>query len=375
MNHRQRKLQTLLFGTPDKIPFNPGLPRESTLAVWIQQGLPKKVDWFEYLIEKLDINLNAENIKEAELGVDFLLRPQFQEKILEHKNGHYIVQDWKGNICEIADNFNPTYLRSPKDFVTRRWIKCPVNTRENWEEMKERYDSNDPNRFPKNFLEKINQFKSAETFVTLSVAGPFWQMREWCGFENLCMLMIEDPDFVAEMASFWTSFVSNMLKKILQITTFDRFYMSEDMAYKANSMISPKMVKEFCKPGWSEWSTLVKNAGVPIVDMDSDGYVGELISLWIDSGINVCDPIEVAAYNDIVKYRKVFGRQMAFQGGIDKRAIAKGGDVLETELKRIEPLINEGGFIPSCDHGVPSDVSWPNFVAYSRQLAAMTGWL
>lgn len=28
-----------------------------------------------------------------------------------------------------------------------------------------------------------------------------------------------------------------------------------------------------------------------------------------------------------------------------------------------------------CDHGVPPDISWPNFVEYSRLLAELTGWL
>ena len=61
--------------------------------------------------------------------------------------------------------------------------------------------------------------------------------------------------------------------------------------------------------------------------MDSDGYIEELIPIWIDSGINVCDPIEVAALNDIVHYREKFGTKMAYTGGIDKRCIAAGGDI------------------------------------------------
>ena len=111
------------------------------------------------------------------------------------------------------------------------------------------------------------------------------------------------------------------------------------------------------------------------VDVDSDGYIGELIPLWIESGLNVCDPIEVAAHNDINEFRRRFGHKMAYRGGVDKRAIAKGGDVIRTELKRLAPVVKDGGYIPKCDHGVPSDISWPNFVDYSRLLAQMTGWL
>jgi len=73
--------------------------------------------------------------------------------------------------------------------------------------------------------------------------------------------------------------------------------------------------------------------------------------------------------------RDRFGHAMAIRGGVDKRAIAAGGDVLSAELARLEPVVRDGGYIPGCDHGVPSNVSWPNFLEYSRRLAQITGWL
>jgi uroporphyrinogen decarboxylase len=91
--------------------------------------------------------------------------------------------------------------------------------------------------------------------------------------------------------------------------------------------------------------------------------------------MNYCDPIEVAAGNDLNEYKKRFGTKMAYRGGVDKRCMAKGGQVIRKELKRLEPVVMDGGYVPSCDHGVPSDISWPNFIEYTRLLAKMTGWL
>jgi hypothetical protein len=88
--------------------------------------------------------------------------------------------------------------------------------------------------------------------------------------------------------------------------------------------------------------------------------------------------MEVAAGNDINELRDTFGRKMAFCGGIDKRAMAKGGKILEAELERNLPVIQDGGFIPQCDYldnGIPPDVSWPNYVHYTKLLAEATGWL
>ncbi len=373
MSPRERYLKTLLFAQPDRIPFCPGEPRESTLAAWAAQGLGPGSDWRAQLCAALGLPAEA-LLSVAELGVDFRLSPQFEERVLARERGHLVVQDWKGNICEIADRYDVSYLRSPKDFVTRRWIRCPVENRDDWEQMQRRYRVDCAGRFPADFAAQCARLRSRSRVLAVSFAGPFWQMREWCGFEGLCRLMVRDPEFVAEMAAFWTDFVSALLARILAQITPDAVCISEDMAYKGHAMISPAMTRQFCLPSWRQWSTQLRAAGVPLIDMDSDGYIADLIPFWLEAGLNVCDPVEVAALNDIVALRQRFGRRMAFRGGVDKRALAAGGATLRDELNRIAPVVQGGGYIPGCDHGVPPDVSWPNYLEYSRILAHLTGW-
>jgi len=375
MNPRERYIAALSFGSPDKIPFSPGGGRESTRRRWHREGLPEGKDPITHVMEVLGIEPDPPQKPYVGLGVNGLMMPDFEEKVIEHRNGHYIVQDWKGNICEISDEFDVSYLRNAKDFCTRRWIKCPVEGRDDWERMKERYRLDTPGRFGDDFAERCEKARDRDWVLGMGFSGPFWQMREWCGFEGLCMMMIEQPGLVAEMAEFWTEFVAGILRRILDRVTLDAIHISEDMAYKVKAMISPAMVREFCKPSWDRWTRLCREAGVPIVDLDSDGFIGELIPIWIESGVNVCDPIEVAAGNDINEFRRQFGHTMAFRGGVDKRAIAKGGRVIRDEMERLEPVVGDGGFIPGCDHAVPGDISWPNFVEYAGLLARMTGWL
>lgn len=377
MNPRERYLATLLFASPDKIPFEPGQPREKTLQRWQREGLPENRDWFQFLCESIGVAQDTltDNPFGDESLVNFRMNPRFEEKVLEHKNGHYIVQDWMGNIVEISDEYDYTYIRHPKDFVTRKWLAFPVENRQDFEQMKKRYRSDDPMRYPEDFEELAFRLRDRDFIVTLNFPGPFWQLREWCGFEPLCMLLVEDPDFVHEMIGFWTEFVSSTMARALDAGIVDRILINEDMAYKEKAMISPHMTREFLLPSWQRWVAEAREAGVPIIDEDSDGYVGELIPIWIEAGINVCDPIEVAAGNDIVQYREKYGRNMAYRQGVDKRCIAKGGAIIEAELERIAPVIRDGGFIPGCDHGVPYDISWPDFVHYATLLAELTGWL
>jgi hypothetical protein len=375
MNARERYLETLTFGSPDRIPFTPGGGRKSTLERWRAEGLPPDRKPIAFAAETLGIALDSPTPPHVDLGVDFRLRPTFEEKVLEHKDGHYVVQDWKGNVCEISDQYDVSYLREAIDFVTRRWIKCPVETRADWEAVKARYDLDTPGRFPPDFAARCAQARTRVQPLTVSVSGPFWQLREWCGFEGLCMLILDDPDFVAEMATFWMTFVAGMLDRILPHVTPDAFLISEDMAYKAKSMISMDMARAFCMPSWKTWTSQAMDAGCPLVDIDSDGFIGELIPLWIEAGVNVCNPIEVAAHCDIVDFRRRFGRKMAYRGGIDKRCIAAGGQSIVDEMRRIGVVARDGGYIPSCDHGIPHDVSWKHYLDYCRLLAELTGWL
>lgn len=373
MNERERYLETLLFGKPDRIPFIPGGPRESTLRMWHKQGLPEGANWDECLRKKIGIELCP---KKERLGIKFntKLIPQFEEKVIEEKERSLIVQDWKGNICEISKEFDVTYLREAKDFVTRRWIKCPIENRDEWEDMKKRYDADDPDRIPENINELGDKTEERDYVIGLNFPGPFWQLREWLGFENLCMFFINEPEFIKDMIDFWKNYIASLLKKVLPYVKLDFVHLSEDMAYKEKSMISPEMTRKFLKPCYQQWHEIIKANGCPVYSMDSDGFIGELIPIWIESGINACDPMEVAAGNNINELRKVFGKKIAFLGGVDKRAMAKGGSIIRNEMARIEPVIKSGGYIPSCDHGIPSDVGWNEFLEYGEILARMTGW-
>ncbi len=376
MEERERFREAVLFGQPDKVPLRPGHPRESTLAIWHQQGLPEGVHWYAYLMEVLGIPFEPPPPR-IDLGVSFKMIPTFEEKVLEHRDGHYIVQDWMGAITEISDRYDYTYIRAAKDFVTRKWHRFPVQNRQDWEEkIKWRYDPGHPERFPDDFAQRCRILRDRDYVLSLTVNGPFWQLREWCGFEGLCIFLMDDPDFVQEMVDFWTDFGLQTLEPVLDQVELDYVQISEDMAYKAHSMISPAMTRRFLLPTWKQWTAAIKASGCPIVSMDSDGYTAELLPIWIEAGLNCCFPTEVAAGNDIVAYRRQYGRQMAYLGGLDKRALAAGGEKMRAEVMRVvPPLLEEGGFIPGCDHGVPPDISWPNFVDYARLLAQLTGWL
>ena len=62
-------------------------------------------------------------------------------------------------------------------------------------------------------------------------------------------------------------------------------------------------------------------------------------------------------------------------GGIDKTKIAKGGKILEKEFEsKVPRLVEDGGYIPCCDHGIPPDVSYSNYCQFVALLKKYCGW-
>ena len=377
MTPRQRFIESLTFGRPDRIPFTPGGPMEAAFDDWQREGFPPGKGFRDGLLEALGIDPEPEPPQpRIDLGVSFDMIPRFEERIIESRDGHNIVQDWMGAIVEIPDQFDAAYHTSARDYVSRRWLKSPVESRADWERLRQRYDPRSPGRFPDDFEDRCARLADRDDVLSIGFNGPFWQLRDWLGFEGLCTLMLDDPSFVQEMCDFWTDFISDTLAPICRHVQLDCVTISEDMAFKLHSMISPEMARRFLLPAYRRWSEQLRASGCRVIMMDCDGYVADLIPIWIDGGITCAWPIEVAAENDILDYRRRFGNRMAYQGGMDKRAIARGGDTMRDMVMRIvPPLLETGGFIPRCDHAVPTGVSWPNYLEYARLLAQLTGWL
>ena len=84
--------------------------------------------------------------------------------------------------------------------------------------------------------------------------------------------------------------------------------------------------------------------------------------------MNVMSPFEIAAGNDVV----AMGRKhpdLVMSGGIDKRVLAAGKDAIDEYLERvIPPMVKRGGYAPTCDHGVPDNVAYADYMHYRRRI-------
>ena len=77
MTGRERYIEALLFGTPDRIPFDPGGPREKTLQRWHAEGLPANEPWRTALYRELGIEAEPDRPR-PQPQVDFKMVPRFE---------------------------------------------------------------------------------------------------------------------------------------------------------------------------------------------------------------------------------------------------------------------------------------------------------
>jgi hypothetical protein len=110
-----------------------------------------------------------------------------------------------------------------------------------------------------------------------------------------------------------------------------------------------------------------------IPSIDETRGIAALVPCWLEVGVNVMFPLEVAAGADPVKWRREFGPSLLLRGGLDKEAVARGPAAIAAELSRVRPLLDLGGYVPHLDHLVPPTVPYGNYLEYLRQKRALIG--
>jgi hypothetical protein len=119
-------------------------------------------------------------------------------------------------------------------------------------------------------------------------------------------------------------------------------------------------------PAYQKMTSFLRDQGVDIVLLDTDGDCSKLIPLFLEAGITGLYPFEVQAGMEVVEVRKAFpGLQV--MGGIDKRILALDREAVEDELSYKLPfMLERGGYVPCADHLVPPEATWENF-SYCRR--------
>jgi uroporphyrinogen decarboxylase len=202
--------------------------------------------------------------------------------------------------------------------------------------------------------------------LQIGIGSLFGWLRNWMGFENVAVAAMDDPEWVEEMIEHLCTFIIETIRPAVEQVQFDCGAGWEDMCFNHGCIISPRLFRQWLTPRYKRITDLLRQHGVDIVYTDCDGNINDVVDGWLDGGVNCMFPVEVFAGSDPVELRRRFGRDILLMGGVNKRALAAGPEAIRAEIRRLEPLVAEGGFIPHVDHRVPPDVSYDDYLYYLR---------
>jgi len=352
MNTRERFLATMHYQERDRCPWGEMNYWPETLDRWQKEGMPADVyvnQFFGY--DRLRVAVD----------VSFGLVPGFQPEVLEETESYRIVRRDTGVIAK--------EFKGALSYHMPQWLRFPMQTRDDWEnEIKPRLNPGSPTRYPEYWQEDAAAYAHRSYPLTIRMGSVFGWLRNWMGFERALEAFYDDPEWVHEIMGYVVEFCCAVGQRALDDVDVDYILLWEDMAYKAGPMISPAMFREFMLEPYKKLTGFIRERGVDLIFVDSDGNAEPLIPLWLEGGVNGFYPIERAAGMDAVALRERYGRELRLIGGIDKRAMAAGPAAIDAELAHVAPLLKEGGYIPWCDHFVPPDVSLRNYQYYVRRM-------
>lgn len=89
--------------------------------------------------------------------------------------------------------------------------------------------------------------------------------------------------------------------------------------------------------------------------------------------MKVMSPFEVASGCDVVAIGQRYP-DLVISASIDERVLAQGPEAIDKHVEHVLPAMHaRGGYIPTCDHGVPPEVSWQDYLHYRQRCVKYGG--
>lgn len=340
------------------------------LEDWIQQGYLKPRDQVEdYDAYLRDVFGYDEPAVFDLFGLGWTSAgffPEFEVKVLEDRGEHEVVQDSAGR--------SVLYFKGRRNGFMPEYLDHPVKDWKTWEEnVKWRLDKNTPGRIESTKKQVESAVLGAKTggAVVQRMVGGYMYLRSLMGPEQLLYMFYDEPELIHDCMKTWLDLADAVIAEHQRHVALDEFFIGEDICYNHGALISPDMMKEFLLPYYQQLYTNIKRRNLypgrtVHFQVDTDGYCGDVIPIYREIGCDYMSPFEVASSCDVVELGKKYP-DLRMSGGIDKRLIAKGGDDIKRHLDYIMPAMRRrGGYIPTCDHGVPEEVTFENYMLYRK---------
>jgi len=341
-----------------------------TIRRWLGEGLDLDLTPAErnaMFLPKLDRRLGLDVPEWAVLNLRAGMLPPFEQQIIEKRSKSVIVRDANGVIAE-------KYTDDRDEASIPHFIKFPVQGPAGWASLKERYRPDHPGRvIPREDIDRIRSGAAAGKMAAVFLTGPYGQLRDWMGFEAVSLAFYDYPAMIRQMMDHMAELTVGQIRRLPADLPIDYVCWWEDMAGKNGPFVSPAMFREFLQPFYRTVMSELRKHGCVLGLVDCDGNPTDLVGNWLQEGVNIMFPLEVAAGVDPFLWRRRYGREVRMRGAIAKTPLMEGGAAIDRELERIKPLLEQGGFIPHLDHLVPPNIPYSNYRVYLDKKRKLIG--
>lgn len=294
--------------------------------------------------------------------------PEFETVVLEDRGEHELVQDHAGR--------GVLYFKGRRSGFMPEYVTHPVTDRKSWEEkVCWRMDPAAEGRMQarESSARKAAERAAKGHIIVQNCIGGYMYLRSLMGPEELLYMFYDDPELIHSCMQTWLKLADAVAEKHQQFVDVDELFLAEDICYNVGSLISPDMMREFLLPYYEQLYANIKarnrDKGKKVhLQIDTDGHCEAVLDVYRSIGCDYMSPFEVAAGCDIVQAGKDYPDLLLY-GGIDKRILASTPDAIDRHIQAVvEPLFKRGGYIPTCDHGVPEEVSFENYMHFRKRL-------
>lgn len=194
-----------------------------------------------------------------------------------------------------------------------------------------------------------------------------WYLR---GLENLFADMIERPEvletIIDRTLQFWLDWFRLFLDEAGDIV--DVIMIGDDLAGQKGPLFSPAIYRSAVKPRQKKLVQYIKSRTSARIWYHSCGSVLEFVPDLIDNGIDVLNPVQIAARGmDPGGLKEKFGKRMSFWGGgIDSQHVlphASPDEVREHVRQNLQVFKPGGGYVFANVHNIQADVPPENVLA------------
>ena len=148
-------------------------------------------------------------------------------------------------------------------------------------------------------------------------------------------------NFIRKIIDFFSSYVKNLITK-LQKAGVSLFLIADDIGYNNRLFIQKNIFKDLFLDKYIELVDIIHN-NKNFVIIHSDGYISNIIDLFIKIGFDGVQSIESNAGNNIFDLFKKYHNQICFIGNIDNGKYLTFGTKQQVkhyiEMKKINDYI------------------------------------